>query len=365
MTLSQIDINIIINEINQDSKDQELINYVKGFVNKDFLELLTSDRYIINKMPKTVLKFYNEYIELNFREILTYCSIEDITLLSNLINLCKANEDDVYNLSRKVMEFTTLDPEFLYNRFPTFFSERVVLNYSPKVLNEKFICKLFNFPAEINTGFFILNPVTKTLMKKILRYSKKESIESFFRALEMCLDRGTAKIEPDALKYCIHPLTLPHLLVKYQLDKKEQITVFNISKYNNDILIDFLKTQNVIPKILKKLVKRDAIKYYLAFNPYCTDDLLIELNKTNKNIDWLFIHTNINLSEHIEYAKYLSESGNSLILESNLLLSEQNGQRIKNIRALQKLNVDNNLIQDIFAKKASEMEIGIHNELDI
>lgn len=363
MNLSQIDINIIINEIKKNNNDKNLISYVEKFVNKDFITLLTSNKNIINNLPASIIKYYYSTIELEYKKVLSNCSIKDINLLSRLIKLC-TNEDDIYNLSRDFMLNTQLRPELLYKKFPNFFAATVFLNYTPVPLDESLVFKVPNFPSEINTGFFLVQPITKKLMKKVLKYKDKASVERFFTTVNMCIERGTAKINNDALKYCIHPITLKNLLNNYNFSWREQVKIYNLAKHNNDLFITFIHTQNIPDFLLKRLIKNDFIHYYLASNPFCTDDFIIDLYKTNKDIDWLYVHTHINMSEHIKYAQYLSEHGDSSVIEYSLSLSEKNGQKIKNLKKLRNLSIDETIIENILAKKVSELEIGIHNELE-
>lgn len=363
MNLSQIDINIITNEIKKNNNDENLISYVKKFVNEEFITLLTSNKTIINKLPASIIKYYYNAIESEYKKVLSSCSIKDINLLSRLIKLC-TDKDDIHNLSRSFMLNTQLRPELLYDTFPDFFNATVTLNYTPVPLKESFVFKVPNYPSEINTGFFLVQPITKTLMKKVLKYKNKESVERFFTTVNMCIERGTAKIDKDALKYCIHLTTLENLLNTHHFGWREQLKIYNLAKYNDDLFIAFIQTQNIPDFILKRLIKDDFMHYYLALNPFCEDDFIINLYKTNKNIDWLYVHTHINMSEHIKYAQYLSEHGDSSVIEYSLSLSEKNGQKIKNLRKLRSLGIDNTIVENILAKKVSELEIGIHNELE-
>ena len=361
MVLSQIDINIITDEIEKDSNNKILISKVKSFKDQSLLDLLISEKNLINQLPKSVINYYIDDIKYNFREILSNCSIQDISLLTTLINLC-VDDEDIHKLSRKAMINTPLNPQELHFKFPDFFKERVVLNYSPVMLEERFLFKLKDFLGEMNTGFFILQPVTKSLIKKVIRNKNKTKVDRFFETLNFALNAGTAKIDEKALKYCIHPLTVEKLLCVYQFKRIEHFKIYNSLKNDEKLLICFVKNQNISKILLKYLIKKDIVHYYLAYNPYCSDETLINLHKTNKNINWLYVNTHINISEHVEYAKYLYSVGELNVIEYNLLISDKEGKKINNLRTLQKLNVSRNILYEIFAKKVSEIDIGLHSE---
>lgn len=362
MILNDINIKIIENEIRRYSCDVELMDLLHHFNGQELINLLLSEKDVLSRMPKSVIENSIDEIKDNFRLILTNCSIGDLKLLEILISCC-VDSADIYTLSRKAMLNTTLRPELLNKKFPNFFTEVVLLNYSPVVLDEKYILKLKNLPANINTGFFILQPVTKKLMKKINSSTNIEDVNHFYKALSISLSEGKGVIEKNALKYCLKKDLIKQLLPKYKFNLIEQFKIYKLIKKDIDCFIDFIKEQN-IPKIfVKYFVKSDIVHYYLAHNTYCNDDTLIDFHKSKKDINWLYINTRINISNHLKYANYLKEIGESNIIEYNIQINKENGESISNLRTLEKYNINKDVLYNAFSTKVIELEIGIHMDL--
>lgn len=361
MILTDINIKIIENEIKRHSNDIELINLLHQFKGQEFIRYLLSEKQILNKLPRSVIENSIDEIKENFRIVLTNCSIGDIKLLEILISCC-VDSGDIYNLSRKAMLNTTLRPELLNSKFPNFFTETVLLNYSPVVLEEKYILKLKNLLPSINTGFFILQPVTKKLIKKIINTDNKEDLDRFFKALSVSLSEGKGVIERNALKYCINKSLIKQLLPKYSFTLPEQFKIYKLIKNDEECFIEFIKEQNLPKFFINHFIKNDLIHYYLAHNKYCTDDILINFYKSKKDINWLYVNTRINISNHIKYANYLKDVGESGIIEYNVQINKENGETISNLRTLEKYDINKEVLYSAFSTKITELEMGIHME---
>ena len=248
MDLSELDIEIIIDAIKNTNNDSELISIVEKYTNKSFISLLLHDKYILNKLPSTIIENYLEDILYNYAQILSSCCINDIELMSKLISKCSAQE--AHDLSRSSLLLTELRPEILYKEFPNFFDLKVILNYSPTKLEEAFLLKQLDFLDCINTGFFIKQPITKSLVKKILKNKDHVKVKRFFSSLDIFMETREAIIEPGALKYCIDKLTISKILKKYTLNLVELYTAYKIVNDDISLYFTFVATQ----KFPKKLI---------------------------------------------------------------------------------------------------------------
>lgn len=361
MILTDINIKIIENEIRRHSQDEYLIKSLYKFKGQEIIKFLLSEKHILNKMPRSIIENSIDELKQNFKTVLSTCSVSDLKLLEELISCC-VDSGDIHTLSRKAMLNTTLRPELLNTKFPNFFTDIVLLNYSPVPLDEKYILKLKNLLPNINTGFFILQPVTKKLMKTILKTNDIEGLEHFFKALSISLSEGKGKIEKNALKYCIHKTALKQILLKYDFSLLEQFKIYKLIKNDTEIFIDFIKTQPVPNFFIKHMIKSDLLHHYLAHNKHCSDETIINFYKSKKDINWLYVNSKINISEHIEYANYLKNIGSSEIIEYNIQTNNEQQNRISNLRTLESYNIDKNVLYKAFLNKAVELEIGIHME---
>lgn len=363
MFLTDTTIKIIENEIKRHSNDEELINLLHQFNGQEIINFLLSRKDIINKMPKSVIDTSIEEIKLNYNLVLTHCSIEDLKLLEELISCC-VDSGEIHNLSRKAMLNTTLKPELLHKKFPNFFTDIVLLNYSPVVLDEKYILKLKNLVPNINTGFFILQPITKKLIKKVLQTPNIEDLNHFFKAFSVSISEGKGIIDKKALKYCIHPSLIKDILPKYEFSLMQLLKVYKLAKKDNDCFIELIKSQKLPNFFVNHFINDDLMHYYLAHNKHCSDDKIIELYKSKKKINWIYINTEINISNHIKYANYLHEIDCSEIIEYNIQINKEKNEPISNLRTLSDYKINKDILHDAFLTKASELEIGIHLDND-
>lgn len=363
MILTDITIKIIENEIKRHSSDKELINLLYNYKGQELINFLLADKTIINKVPRSIIDNSIEEIKANYQTILNHCSIDDLGLLEILISCC-VDSGDIHTLSRKAMLNTTLKPELLHRKFPNFFTDVVLLNYSPVVLKEKYILKLNNLVPNINTGFFILQPVTKKLMKRALKTPNVEDKNHFFKALSVSLSENKGFIEKNALKYCIHENLIKDILPRYDFSFTQQLKIYKLAKNDVDCFIELIKSQKLPKFFVKYFIKPEFMHYYLAHNKYCDDTTIIELYKSKKEINWIYVNTHINISNHVDYANYLHEIDDTGVIEYNIQIKKENNETISNLRTLSKYNINNELLYSTYLSKVSELEVGIHMDVN-
>lgn len=358
------EINILINELKKDSKHEKLIRHIYRMDKPDIMSILTSRRNILDSMPNSIISYYEKDILDNYQVICKKCSISNLDLLEKIINKSKNDYSSATRCSESILLNTKLRPEFLYKRFYGYFSPHTILNYSPVPLEESFIFSIKSFAKYVNTGFFLIQPITKKILFRINWLSDPKDANRFFDCMRQCIDNNEAIIEPNTLvkSKCVNKITIPALIKKYNFNGSTLTYIFNTIKNDTESLEVFFKKQEITKSIFKDHISQNYYHFYLAHNPFCTDDTLIEMHKSRPDLNWLYVNTNINFSEHIDYCKYLIDCGERNIIEYNIKKSLENNIKLKNPTKLLELQISEEAISKYLQKRTSEFEIGIHEK---
>lgn len=358
------EIDILINELKKDSKHEKLIKQIYRMDKPDIISILTLKRNVLDSMPESIISYYEKDILDNYLVICKKCSISNLNLLEKIIN--KSKEDYFYSTkcSESILLNTKLRPEFLYKRFYGYFSPKTILNFSPVPLKESFIFSINKFAKYVNTGFFLIQPITKKILFRINWLSDSKDANRFFDCMRQCIENNEAIIEPNTLvkSKCVNKITIPALIKKYNFNGSTLTYIFNTIKNDSENLEVFYKTQEITKSILKNPVSKNYYHIYLTHNPFCSDDTIIEMHKNNPDLNWLYVNTNINFSEHIDYCKYLLSCGEKNIIEYNIKKSLENNIKLKNPTKLLELQILEEDISNYIEKRTSEFEIGIHKK---
>lgn len=355
------ELKIVLDELNKSNKNKKLIKHINLLEKKDIISILTSKRSLLDMMPKSIILYYEKEILKNYGLICEKCTISDLDLLSKIINLSKKDHADL-SCSQNILLNSKLRPEFLYKHFKNYFTPHVILNYSPVPLEESFIFSLPNFAKHVNSGFFLIQPITRKILFKVNWFCSKTEKEWFFSCLAKSIDKNKAIIPDDVLykNKCANPTTIPALIKYYELPQQTLKYAYNLIKYNEELFEFFLKKQNITDSMLEDVIFKPYLHFYLAHNKNCTDEILIHLHKNNPELNWLYVNTNINLSEHIDYCKYLLESGEKNIVEYNINKSLKNNINIKNPFELLELDICKDGLLAYINKKNTGLETAIH-----
>lgn len=358
------EVDILINELKKDSKYEKLIRQIYRMDKPDIISILTSKRNVLDSMPESIISYYEKDILDNYLIICKKCSISNLDLLEKIINKSKKDSLHTTACSESILLNTKLRPEFLYKRFYGYFSPHTILNYSPVPLKESFIFSIKSFAKYVNTGFFLVQPITKKILFRINWLSDPNDANRFFDCMKQCIDNNEVIIEPNTLvkSKCVNKITIPALIKKYNFSGSTLTYIFNTIKNDAEVLEVFFKTQEITTAIFKNPISQKYCHFYLAHNPFCTDDTLIETHKRYPDLNWLYVNTNINFSEHIDYCKYLISCGEKNIIEYNIKKSLENNIKLKNPTRLLELHISEEAICKYLQKRASEFEIGIHEK---
>lgn len=359
------EIDILINELKKDeSKYAKLIKQIYRMDKPNIINILTLKRNMIDFMPESIISYYEKEILDNYLVICKKCSISNLNLLEKIINKSKKDNSQAKACSEAILINTKLRPEFLYKHFYGYFSPHTILNYSPVPLEESFIFSITRFAKHVNTGFFLIQPITKRILFHINWFSNSSDANRFFDCMKQCIENNEVIIQPNTLvkRKCVNTITIPALIKQYTFNGSTLKYIFNTIQNDTDSLEVFFKTQDITKAILKKPISKQYYHLYLTHNPFCTDDTIIEMHKNNPTLNWLYINTNINFSEHIDYCKYLINCGEKYIVEYNIKKSLENNIKLKNPTKLLELEILEEDISQYLKKRTSEFEIGIHKK---
>lgn len=360
-TITESQLNLILDEIKKDNNNVKLIKHISNLNSLDIIDIITSKNNILDELPKNIINYYKDVLLENFPEIISDCSISDFKLLSDFIEVIKDDEEaDMY--CKYIILNSTFNSEFLHKKFPGFFTPTALLNYSRNILKLSFIKKLKDYPYHINIGFFKSQPVSRKLIKSINRYPNKSHVTEFYRTFNSMLDKGEVYIEDDAYDLCTNPIVLENIMKKHSFKGLKQYLVYKSIVNNEHLKKVFFETQYIKTEHLKYLTDMD-LNYYLSYNKYCTDEILINMYKNNKSINWFYINTKINISRFPNYIKYLLENEkNSLsIIEYNIKELHENNKIIYNLLELYKLNISPDIINYRLKQRVENLDIGIHS----
>lgn len=363
-TITESQLNLILNEIKKDSNNMKLIKHISNLNSLDIIDIIKSRKNILDDLPKSIVNYYKEVLLENFPEIISNCSISDFKLLSEFIEVIKDDEEaDMY--CKYIILNTNFNSEFLHKKFPGFFTPTALLNYSKNILKLSFIKSLKDFPYHINIGFFKSQPVSRKLIKAVNRYPKKNCVNEFYHTLNSVLERSEVYIEEDAYSLCTNPIILENIMKIYSFKGIKQYFIYKSITNNEHLKKVFFETQYIKPEYIKYLTT-DDLNYYLSFNKYCTDDILIDNYKNNNTVNWFYINTNINISKYPKYIKYLLENENNSIsiIEYNINQLHKNNKIIYNLLELFSLNIAPDIINYHLKQRVINLDIGIHS-LDI
>lgn len=364
MLLSSIELDVLIDEIRKNDNNEFLIQHILGLKDSNLINILISKPNIINSLPKSIITFYENVIIDNYRIIISKCSIGDKQLLKKIIDRCIA-DDYAHQGSRDIALHSNLDAEYLYYTYKDFFTPKVILNFMTSPLRESFIFKINDFPRFVDRGFYYPHRITKSLLKRVDRNRNEESKDSFYNSLLKVIQTKVVMIDDSALSLCLKPMIIDDLMKTHSINGSTQSKLFKLVKKDESKLITFLETQNVSDFTLKYRIKECYLQYYLAKNKYYNDSVIIDYHKNKPNINWLYINTTINMSEHMDYVNYLLSKGEHKIVEYNILLNYEKGVPLKNIRKLINLGLNKEILYNYLSNNLSGLEIGIHKKSEI
>lgn len=359
------ELDILINELNKEhTKYEKLIKQIYRMNKPDIISILTLKRNILDFMPESIISYYEKEILDNYLVICKKCTISNLTLLEKIINKSKTDYSHTKACSESILLNTKLRPEFLYHHFYGYFSPHTILNYSPVPLKESFIFSINRFAKYVNTGFFLIQPITKKILFHINWFSNSSDANRFFDCMKQCIENNEVIIEPNTLvkRKCVNKITIPALIKRYNFTGSTLKYIFNTIQNDTESLEVFFKTQDITKDIFKKPISQQYYHLYLTHNPFCADDTIIKMHKNNPTLNWLYINTNINFSEHIEYCKYLMNCGEQYIVEYNIKKSLENNIKLKNPTKLLELGILEEAIYTYLKQRTSEFEIGIHKK---
>lgn len=359
-TITETQLNLILNEIEKNTGNTKLINQISKLNSLDIIDIIKSKNNILDDLPKSIINYYKDVLLENFPEIISNCSISDFELLSDFIEVIKTDdESDLY--CKYIILNSNYNSEFLNKKFPGFFTPTALLNYSRNVLKVSFIKSLKDFPYHINIGFFKSQPVSRKLIKAVNKYPNKDHVAEFYNTFNSVLENGVIYIEDDAYDLCTHPIILENIMKIYSFKGIKQYFVFKSIKKNEHLRKIFFETQNIKHEYLKYLTKTD-LTHYLSFNNNCTDELLINTHKNNKDVNWFYINTNINISKYPNYIKYLlkNEDKSINIIEYNINQLHLNNKTIYNLLELLSLNILPDIINHHIKDRVKDLDAGIY-----
>lgn len=358
MILNEININIIESELIRESKDLSILDNIKCFINKTLIDFILSDKNALLCLPDSIINNNIDYLKKYSDDILQFCNLNDMDLIQVLLSNY-SSKNDIYFFAQNILSNSSLRPELFHLVLPDIFTEHILLNYSSVKLKDKYLLQLKNIAPNVDVKFFKFNRITKKFIKKVLKEKNQNSLQHFFNVLAKAMEIYDVEIEEDAVIYCMNKATASYLLAKYSFTSFQQMKILKKIESDETALIDFIKYQNLSKYMISKFIKKNLIHFYLAHNPYCTDEMLIDSYKTNQNLNWLYINTNINISNHIQYAKYLNEIGQLSIILYNLQINAEKGNVINNIRTFEKFNMDKTMLYFICLSKVRGLDVGL------
>lgn len=341
--LNKNEIQIILNEIKEPSVRVSFLEYTKTKPNYSILDIILSNKNIINYIPLNILKMYEDELCNHYLTIFRQCNIakpEVVLLLLQLSNEKSLSQD----IKNKLIQAST-DPLFLFKNHVIFENKTDIVNNATVKLPEKFILNSSYYRCPSNI-FFMNQHITKKVFRKGL-YDTRISY-NYIKEINKALQTGIPSIDNNALVSLAKFTDINYLAKHYNLDKSSlKIAIIRGREENRpDFIKTILKYQNIPSKFLTKYIYDSELHYYLAFNNNVTDQDLITLFNKNKDLNWLYINKNINMSKHLKYIQELKSQGFDHIILANIENTIDRGDTVYNLHEIYEILPEVNQLQD-------------------